>query len=71
MWESVKSWFGFKLHLIVDANYELPVDYKVTKASASDIAVGRDMVKDLALNRPEVLENARWLLADSKKIAIL
>lgn len=64
MWESVKNWFGFKLHLIVDADYELPVDYKVTKASASDISVGREMVKDLASNRPEVLENADFLLGD-------
>jgi len=23
LWESVKSWFGFKLHLIVDADYDL------------------------------------------------
>jgi len=64
MWETVKSWFGFKLHLIVDADYELPIDYKVTKASASDISVGRDMVKDLASNRPEVLENAEFFLGD-------
>ena len=33
VWESVKSWFGFKLHLMVDADYELPVGYGVTKAS--------------------------------------
>jgi hypothetical protein len=64
MWESVKSWFGFKLHLIVDAEYELPVAYKVTKASAGDITVGREMVKDLASNRPVVLENAKFLLGD-------
>ncbi len=64
MWESVKSWFGFKLHLIVDAEYELPVAYKVTKASSSDITVAKDMVEDLALNRPVVLENAKHLLGD-------
>jgi hypothetical protein len=63
-WETVKSWFGFKLHLIVDADYELPVDFKVTKASASDIAVGRDMVQDLASNRHQVLENAEFFLGD-------
>lgn len=64
IWKSVKSWFGFKLHLIVDADYELPVDYKVTKASASDITEGKAMIKDLASNRPEVLENAELLLGD-------
>src|SRR5690554_7171446 len=28
-----KKWFGYKLHLIVDAAYELPVAYKITPAS--------------------------------------
>jgi hypothetical protein len=64
LWETVKSWFGFKLHLIVDADHELPIDYKLTRASASDITEGKAMVKDLALNRPEVLENAEFLLGD-------
>ncbi len=63
-WETVKSWFGFKLHLIVDAEYELPVAYSVTKASASDLTVGKEMIEDLALERPSVLENAQLLLGD-------
>jgi len=64
MWESVKSWFGFKLHLIVDADYDMPVDYKVTKASASDIAIGRDMVAEIASNRPHTLKYAELFLGD-------
>jgi hypothetical protein len=64
VWERVKSWFGFKLHLIVDADYDMPIDFKVTKASASDITIGREMVKDLASNRPKVLENAELFLGD-------
>jgi len=63
-WETIKSWFGFKLHLVVDAEYELPMAYRVTKASASDITVGREMVKDLASNRPVVLESAKFFLGD-------
>jgi hypothetical protein len=63
-WETVKSWFGFKLHLIVDAEYELPVAYRVSKASASDITVGKEMIEDLASERPFVLENADFLLGD-------
>ena len=31
--EKMVKWFGYKLHLVVDATYELPVAYKVTKAS--------------------------------------
>lgn len=64
LWKSVKSWFGFKLHLIVDADYDMPVDYKVTRASASDVVVGRDMIKDMAQNRPAMLENAEYGLGD-------
>lgn len=32
VWEKIKYWFGYKLHLIVDADYELPVAFRVTKA---------------------------------------
>jgi hypothetical protein len=63
-WETFKSWFGFKLHLIVDAEYELPIDYIVSGASASDITVGKKMVDDLAQNRPYVLRKADFLLGD-------
>jgi len=63
-WESIKSWFGFKLHLIVDADYELPIDYQVTKASAADITVGRDMVEKIASERKHVLEKAEFFCAD-------
>src|SRR5690625_2561312 len=37
MWEKIVKWFGYKLHLIVDSVYELPVAYSVTKASVPDI----------------------------------
>ena len=36
LWEHVKKWFGYKLHLIVDSEYELPVAFEVTKASVND-----------------------------------
>lgn len=63
-WETIKSWFGFKLHLIVDAEYELPVAYRVTKASASDLTVGKEMIADLALRRRYLLDNAHFFLGD-------
>jgi len=34
VWEKVKRWFGYKVHLVVDADYELPLAYTVTRASA-------------------------------------
>jgi len=36
VWEKVKRWFGYKLHLVVDATYELPLAFEVTRASSSD-----------------------------------
>lgn len=33
LWEKMVKWFGYKLHLVGDTTYELPVAYKVTKAS--------------------------------------
>ncbi len=42
-WEKVKSWFGYKLHLVVDAKYELPVSYCVTKASAAEVLKAHEL----------------------------
>lgn len=45
IWEKVSSWFGYKLHLLVDTTYELPVSYRVTKASRADIKEMLPMVE--------------------------
>ena len=37
LWERIVSWFGYKLHLLVDTTYELPVGYRVSRASRPDI----------------------------------
>lgn len=55
-WEKVKSWFGFKLHLIVDANYEMPVAMEVTKASQPDIKEIKNMFEKMEDKHPEILE---------------
>ncbi|MDH7573125.1 MAG: transposase [Clostridia bacterium] len=36
-WEKVVRWFGYKLHLVVDATYDLPVAFSLTQASASEV----------------------------------
>ena len=35
LWEKVTKWFGYKLHLLVDSHYELPLGWKLTRASNS------------------------------------
>jgi len=56
MWQKVVTWFGYKLHLIVDADYELPVAFEVTKASSSEIPEGRKLVKKLKQRHAELVE---------------
>jgi len=47
LYEVIKRWFGYKLHMIVDANYEVPLKYKVTRGSRSDIGQAKEMVERL------------------------
>jgi hypothetical protein len=64
-WQKVVKWFGYKLHLIVDADYELPVAFEVTKASSSEIPEGRKLVKKLKHRHAELLEqDCEALIAD-------
>lgn len=64
VWEKVKRWFGYKLHLIVDADYELPVAYKLTKASASDCPELVPLLDQLDQVQPGLLDQCQYLSAD-------
>lgn len=63
-WEKIKKWFGYKLHLIVDAEYELPVGFDLTKASASDIKEGHKLIEKLAKEQPEIIQTCETMEAD-------
>lgn len=63
-WEKIVQWFGYKLHLVVDATYELPVAFRVTKASASDITEGHALLEQMKQKQPEMLKAAETLAAD-------
>lgn len=63
-WEKVKHWFGYKLHLIVDATHELPIAYEVTKASVSDPTRLLPLVEIVAKRHPEVIARTEFLPAD-------
>jgi hypothetical protein len=64
VWEKVKRWFGYKLHLIVDADYELPVAYRLTKASTSDCPELLPLVDHLDQRHPELLNATSFLSGD-------
>lgn len=63
-WKKVKSWFGFRLHLIVDADAELPVSYEVTKASTGEQPVMREMFVGLNNVHPEIIERCDHAMFD-------
>jgi Transposase DDE domain/Transposase domain (DUF772) len=64
LWEKVVKWFGYKLHLLVDADYELPVGYKVTRASAADVKQVPGLLEELQSNHRELIERAKSFSAD-------
>jgi len=63
-WQKIKSWFGYKLHLIVDANYELPVAFEVTKASRHEIPEGKKLIGKLKEKHPGIVGCCEYLAAD-------
>lgn len=63
-YKKVKSWFGYKLHLIVDAAYELPVAFKVSPASNAEQPVAHELIDELDEAHPEILEDCNYFLGD-------
>jgi len=63
-WEKTKRWFGYKLHLVVDAQYELPLGYAVTQASANDSPYLLPLVESLGERHPELVQQAEYLSGD-------
>lgn len=63
-WTKVKTWFGYGLHLIADTRYEVPVDYRVTPASHSEVKELEAMVGEGFEDCPELARRCRDLCAD-------
>jgi hypothetical protein len=63
-WQKVKRWFGYKLHLLVDSVYELPLAYEVTPASAGDQPHLLPLVDELEEGHSDIAETAEELSAD-------
>jgi hypothetical protein len=64
VFETTKRWFGYKLHLLIDSTYELPISFEVTKASVSDTTELLPLVEKAKEAHPEVMERAKELSAD-------
>lgn len=60
----VKSWFGYKVHTVVDAKYELPIAFDLTKASESEYPQAHKLVDDIKEKHPLLLKNCGHFLGD-------
>jgi hypothetical protein len=63
-WVKTEHCFGFKVHLLVDAKYELPVAFIVTDAGASDIKSGKELLEKVEKERPGIPERCEYFTAD-------
>lgn len=63
-WKKVQSWFGYKLHLIVDAVHELPVAWDLTKASVHDNPMLKPLVEQLSERHGELVQKAETMMGD-------
>ena len=64
IWKKVKSWFGYRLHLIVDAKYELPLSFEVTKASISEGKVIDKLFKKLEKEHEDIIKTSEYGIGD-------
>jgi hypothetical protein len=64
LWEKVVKWFGYKIHLIVDTTYEMPIGYRVTRASESDTKQLLPMVQEVKQKHPDIYREMKQLEAD-------
>lgn len=49
----VVEWFGYKLHLLIDARHEVALAYQVSSANAGDSEVLPDLVEQATANLPK------------------
>jgi hypothetical protein len=64
LWEKVVRWYGFKLHLLVDSVYEMPLAFHLTKASRSDFPELLPLVEQLKRKHPAIAARGKELAAD-------
>ena len=62
--QSEVKWFGYKLHLLIDTTYEMPLAWKVTEATRADSPELMPLVEHLEKKHLSIHERARTLAAD-------
>jgi len=64
LWEKVKSWFGYTLHLLIDSTYGLPISFTVTRASMSEIKIAPVLIESTYRRHPELIKGTEYLSGD-------
>lgn len=62
--EVTYQWFGYKLHMLCDATYELPIAFEVTNAAEHESPRLLDLVEHVAERHEPLLERTQTLCAD-------
>lgn len=52
--QRIQKWFGYKLHLLVDANYELPLAFELTGAKEAESPLLLPLLEGLRQRHPEL-----------------
>jgi len=69
-WEKVKHWFGYKLHLLVDSVYEMPLAYAITTASTSDAKHLLPLVEDRKERHADIAQQTNAPRTRSQNISV-
>ena len=59
-----KTWFGYRLHLIADTTYELPMSFEITSASVSEQKMLPEMIRELYGQDPVLKHRGKEFSAD-------
>ena len=63
-WKKKISWFGYKLHLVADATYELPVAYDVTSAPKGEREVVKKILNNMKGKHPLIIKTCKHFFLD-------
>jgi transposase len=63
-WQTIKKWFGYSIHLVVDSRYELPVGFSVTRAATSEVVEAHRVLDRLEERHPQLVERCEEMAAD-------
>jgi hypothetical protein len=62
--QQIQRWLGYKLHLVIDAKYELPVAWEVSGAAVGESPRLLPLVEHLAEQQPKLYARTATLAAD-------